>query len=281
MRFEIYLKRGSPRKSVVTFLIRRRNILKQNRAWCLLCALCALNSLLRRPRTLLSPRFDNLRSLVLLGLLEPKTPPDLAGATLDREFRGHWEVVHYEGASVWTCRCGRSKPLLTAADDLHKVRLPVGLQACEICQEEDKTARGKSGRLAAWLGRHRNCIDKHQHLYLPADHGFCRFSEEDKNMRTRRFVYEQFWKTSVGAGNCVLVRCLDRSCINPHHLWVSKSPAQKVSEPVRRFILHLTAKGVPSKVIQQLLLEQHSLKLSLRSVQLIRSETSGSKSSDT
>jgi len=230
---------------------------------------------------LFPPRFDPQRSLVHLGLLEAQSVSQPTGGSLHSEVRGHWAVTHYEDTSVWACRCGRSEPLLVAVSDLCKIRMPVGLQACEICQEEDKTARGKSGRLAAWFARYRNCIDKEQHLYLPADHGFCRLSKEDKNMRTRRFVYEQFWKKPVGSGNCVLVKCLDRSCINPYHLWVSKSPAQKISETSKQFILQLTAKGASSKVIQQLLLEQHSLKLSLRSVQLIKSETFESKSSDT
>jgi hypothetical protein len=262
-------------------LLKKRKIPKQSRGSYPFCAFCALDSAPRRLRSLFPPQFDPQRSLIHLGLLEPKIPTEPTGVVLGQEIRGHWAVVHHAEASSWVCRCGRSTPLLVAAEDLRRIRLPVGLQACEICQEEDKSARGKSGRLAAWLARYRNCIDTEQHLYLPADHGFCRMSEEDKNMRTRRFVYEQFWRKPVGSGNCVLVKCLDRSCINPYHLWVSKSPAQKVSEASRQLILRLTDKGVPSKAIQQLLLDQHSLKLSLRSVQLIRSEISKSKSSGT
>ncbi len=246
-----------------------------------MCALCALDSSPRHLRTLPPPRFDVLRSLVHLGLLEPEAPLEPTGVPLGFEIRGHWEVTQYAAAYVWSCRCGRSEPLLVAASDAHKIRLPVGLQACEVCQAEEKSARGKSGRLAAWLARYRNCIDTAQHLYLPADHGFCRVSEEDKNMRTRRFVYEQFWGKRVDSGYCVLVKCLDKACINPHHLWVPKSPAQKISEAARQTILRLTANGVSSKAIQQLLLEQHSLKLSLRSVQLIRNETCASRSPGT
>ena len=183
-----------------------------------------------------------------------------------------------EEVSVWSCRCSRSQPLLLALEDVPRVRLPVGLHACEICLEELRTARGKSGALSAWLRRHRTCVDPKEHLYLPADHGFCRNSDEDKNMRTRRFVYERFWDQQVAAGDCVLVRCSDKACINPYHLWISKSPAQKISPQIKTLILGAAEKGLSSKTTQRLVRERCSLELSLRSIQQVRSEILKSKS---
>ena len=243
------------------------------------CVLCATMRF-SRPTWMDDPEFNPLRALKLMRLLDPSPVEVPRGAPQASETRGHWLVSHYDSTTVWQCRCRRSRPLLVAKADLSRVKLPRGLQACEICQHDDETARRKSRRLTAWIERHRYCLDPDQHLYLPEDLGFCRLSGA-KNKRTRRFVYEIFWRTELAKDQFVLPKCGDKNCLNPYHLRVATSPAQKLTDEKKRLILLLAEKQVSSRTIQQVLQEQHSLKLSIRTVQQVVSETSGCRSSAT
>jgi len=234
-----------------------------------------LGSWVRTTKTVPTPLNDPLRALRLLGLLDPVTPPVDVGEVVGHECRGHWKVAHYQQASLWECQCGRSEPLAVAAADGSRIRLPDGLQACEVCLDEAQAARSKSASLAAWLERNRYCLDTEQHLYLPDDGGYC--WDSGTLERTRRFVFKRFWKKSVASGNCVLVRCSDKSCINPHHLWLAPSPALKVMPQTRALVIGLKRRGISCQVIQQLLLEKHSCKLSLRSIQRIKEEKPASR----
>lgn len=244
------------------------------------CALCVLDSMRLVGRSVCSSTNYCPRDLTaLFGILEPTKP--LTTPACDPEaswIDGHWDVSTFEGCVLWSCRCKRSEPLLMSSDDLKTIHKPRGLFACRVCREEEASARGKSGKLWAWLERNRFILDKSQHLYLPNDHGYCTKSEEQKVIRTRRYVYERFWKTKLESNQCVQVKCLDKDCINPYHLWISHSSAQKVSTEIRALISYLIQQGVSTQTIQKILSEQHSKTLSVRSIQKIKTELVGQRS---
>lgn len=184
----------------------------------------------------------------------------------------------YSSCCVWRCSCERSDPLIIPLTDLKKVRLPTNLiPACEVCRSEFENARGKTGHLWAWLERNRPLISEEKHLYLPDDLGYCRDVREGRSIRTRRFVYETFWKKNLNYKHFVRSKCCDEHCINPYHLYVCRSPAAKVSQPIRHYIQKLAAQGVSSKTTQLLLRDQLSLDLSVRSIQCVRSVDGKSK----
>ena len=222
------------------------------------------------------------RALLLLGLLELSdehllTSP--SGKPSQTEHQGHWQVQHYDHVAVWTCLCGRSDRLQIPQQDMKKVRLPNDLiRACEVCRHEFEFARGKTAHLLAWLERHRFVLDKKKHLYLPADLGYCRDRDNERSMRTKRFVYEIFWKKKLQATNYIRSNCSDPLCINPYHLCVAQSPGEKITKPVRFYIQKLAGQGISAKTTQRLLHDQLSLELSLRSIQLIRLDAEKSKS---
>lgn len=223
------------------------------------------------------------RALTLLGLLElseevPLVPPE--GAPIAVEQRDHWRIEHFPRLAVWRCLCGRSDPLVIPKSDMHKVRLPNDLvKACEICRQEVEWARGKTGHLQAWLERHRQTIDPDRHLYLPGDMGYCRDREAQRSIKTRRFVYETFWKKNLLSDDCVRSKCNDADCINPYHLCLTDKPAKKLSKTAETYILRLAAQGISAKTTRLLLRERLSLELSLRSIQLIRADAERSPSS--
>lgn len=216
------------------------------------------------------------RAVVLLGILELSDHTNLKTPTTQPIFieqKDHWLVEHHEELAVWRCQCGRSDPLFVPQTDMKKVRLPNDLiKACEVCRKEFEFARGKTGHLQAWLERNRFTINKDEHLYLPSDLGYCRDRDNDRSMKTKRFVYEVFWKKKLGSKHFVRSMCSDDSCINPYHLCLATSPAAKVTKPVRFYIQKLASQGVSAKTTQLLLRDQLSLELSLRSIQLIRSD---------
>lgn len=222
------------------------------------------------------------RALLLLGLLElsdghPLTVPSVKPD--HTEHQGHWLIQHYDHVAVWSCLCGRSDPLVVPQKDMKKVRLPNDLiRACEVCRQEFEFARGKTAHLMAWIERHRFVLDKKEHLYLPADLGYCRDRDNERSTRTKRFVYEIFWKKKLKATNFVRSTCSGSNCINPYHLCIAESPAAKITKSVRFYIQKLAVQGISAKTTQRLLHDQLSLELSLRVIQLIRSDAEKSKS---
>jgi len=221
------------------------------------------------------------RAVVLLGILELSNDTILKTPTkqpLKIEQNNHWLVEHHEEVAVWRCMCGRSDSIVIPKKDLKKIRLPNDLiKACEICRKEFEFARGKTGHLQAWLERYRFIIDKNQHLYLPSDLGYCRDRDNDRSIKTKRFVYEVYWKKKLKSNQFVRSMCSDESCINPHHLCLTDTPAAKITKPIRFYIQKLMTQGVSAKTTQLLLRDQLSLELSLRSIQLIRSDAEKSE----
>ena len=220
------------------------------------------------------------RLLLLLGLLEPSKTDH--PSTIDHvETRGHWRVSYAGSTTIWECQCRRSKPLYVAERDISKLTLPRdGLHACEICREEAKRP-GKSNLLKAWLNRNRYMIDKDQHLYLPGDLGYARDRSQAKTMRTRRYVYQVHYKKILSSEQYVLCSCSDEHCINPYHLCLSESPAQKVTPKARALVHRLQQKGVSAKVTKQILDEGCLGKLSLRCIQGLRKGNAESERSET
>jgi len=218
----------------------------------------------------------NLRAVALLGLLDlddfvSATP---TGAPETVEQRGHWRIEHYQDLSVWRCLCGRSEPLLVPAEFRKRVRLPHDLvQACEVCRTELASCSSRAARLHAWLERNRPLIDREAHLEYPEDRGYTYSDDDGQSTRTRRFVYEAFFKTKLRSSDFVRSRCSNPFCINPYHLCTTPTPNQKTTLQIEKVILHLQELGISAKTTQQVILQKFETKLSLSTIQGIRAES--------
>ena len=215
----------------------------------------------------------NLRAVALLGVLDLDdrnlSVPTGAPETVERF--GHWHVEHHSEVSTWKCLCGRSEPLLIPAAFRNRVRLPHDLvQACEVCRNELAACSSRAARLHAWLERNRPLIDRTEHLEYPEDRGFTYSEDDGQSTRTRRFVYEAFFKTKLRSSDFVRSRCSNPFCINPYHLCTAPTPNQKITPQIEKLIHHLLELGISAKVTQKVLQEKHGMKLSLSTIQGIR-----------
>jgi hypothetical protein len=215
----------------------------------------------------------NLRAVALLGLLDldDSTCPSPTGGLETLERIGHWHVEHYSEVSVWRCLCGRSEPLLVPATFRKRIRLPHDLiQACEVCRSELAACSSRAARLHAWLERHRPLIDRTRHLEYPEDRGYTYSEDDGQSTRTRRFVYEAFFKTKLRSSDFVRSRCSNPFCINPYHLCITSTPNQKTSPQIEKMVLHLQDLGISAKITQRVILQKFEIKLSLSTIQGIR-----------
>ena len=215
----------------------------------------------------------NLRAVALLGLLEldETSIPAPKGAPETVEHRGHWRIEHHAAVSVWRCPCGRSDPLVIPSEFRKRVRLPHDLvQACEVCRSELASCSSRASRLHAWLERNRPLIDPDTHLEYPEDRGYTYSDDDGQSTRTRRFVYEAFFKTKLRSSDFVRSRCSNPFCINPYHLCITSTPNQKTSPQIEKMVLHLQDLGISAKITQRVILQKFEIKLSLSTIQGIR-----------
>ena len=215
----------------------------------------------------------NLRAVALLGLLDLSDSELHApeGAPETVEHKGHWRIEHHADLSVWHCLCGRSDPLLVPVEFRKRVRLPHDLvQACEVCRNELACCSSRAGRLHAWLERHRPLIDPDAHLEYPEDRGYTYSDDDGQSVRTRRFVYEAFFKTKLRSSDFVRSRCSNPFCINPYHLCITSTPNQKTSPQAEKLVLHLQELGISAKITQKVVFQKLEIKLSLSTIQGIR-----------
>jgi len=215
----------------------------------------------------------NLRAVALLGLLDLDDAglkaPTGAPETVDHQ--GHWRIEHHSDLSVWRCLCGRSEPLLVPSEFRKRVRLPHDLvQGCEVCRSELAFCSSRASRLHAWLERNRPLIDPDAHLEYPEDRGYTYSDDDGQSTRTRRFVYEAFFKTKLRSSDFVRSKCSNPFCINPYHLCITSTPNQKTTPQVERMVLHLQELGISAKVTQRVILQKFEIKLSLSTIQGIR-----------
>ena len=218
----------------------------------------------------------NLRAVALLGLLDldDSACPNPTGASKTIERIGHWHIEHHSDVSVWRCLCGRSDPLCIPASFRKRIRLPHDLiQACEVCRSELAACSSRATRLHAWLERHRLLIDRTEHLEYPEDRGFTYSEDDGQSIRTRRFIYEAFFKTKLRSSDFVSSKCSNPFCINPYHLCIKPTPNQKASPAIARFISHLQEIGISAKITQKVVAEKFGTKLSLSTIQGLRAAT--------
>lgn len=218
----------------------------------------------------------NLRAVALLGLLDLENPPLPlpTGAPETIERFGHWHVEHHSEASVWRCLCGRSEPLVVPVAFRKRIRLPHDLvQACEACRNELAACSSRAARLHAWLERNRPLIDRVEHLEYPEDRGFTYSEDDGQSTRTRRFIYEAFFKTKLRSSDFVSSRCSNPFCINPYHLCIKSTPNQKALPEIERFVSHLQEIGISAKITQRVVAEKFKTRLSLSTIQGIRAAT--------
>jgi len=216
----------------------------------------------------------NTRAVVLLGLLDlddstlnaPTGAPDLV------ETRGHWRVEHHKDISVWKCLCGRSQPILVPARLRNVVTLPNNLiQACEVCRDEYARATSKSGEFLAWLERNRPIISSDACLEYPDDRGYTFSHDDGRNTRTRRVVFEAFFKRTLRSDQYVTSVCKNPLCINPYHLCVSSAP-RKTGPTVTAAIIKMAELGLSAKVTQHVLKDKFKTQLCISTISAIRQE---------
>lgn len=218
----------------------------------------------------------HVRAVALLGLLDLEQPgpplPTTAPETV--ETFGHWRVEHHAAVSVWRCLCRRSEPILVPASHRSRVRLPKDLvEACEICRNELALAgQSKSAQLRAWFERHRHVIDPQEHLDYLEDYGYvCTGFDDEAKQRTKRFVYEAFFKKELSSKQYVRSGCSNALCINPYHLCLKTAPNQKITPQIKQVVEHLLELGISAKITQKVILQKFGTKLSLSTIQGIRS----------
>ena len=220
--------------------------------------------------------------MALLGLLEPPIPDEPSGAPHTVNRVGNWDVSHFSDAVKWQCRCDRSPPILLRPQDSERVLLPYdGVHACEVCRDQIKSARTKSQRFAAWIEQHRAVLDPSACLEFPFKTEAPSTPTRQRYSRTRKFIFEQFWKKTVGPDHYVHLRCKNELCINPYHLCLTKLPNPtfaKLSPKGRRLIQILDQRGLSTTAIRVLLREKLSIELSERSIARIRRDLTESKS---
>ena len=231
--------------------------------------------------TLISP----VLLTTLFGILEPQPSPTPLGPVTRTKREGFWDISSYENAVAYRCRCGRSEPFLLTPEDADKVWVADADSGCHICRDESDSASTKEQKLIAWIEKHRATLTFETHLELPNDSGmvYTTSAHESKGaamIRTRHFVFTHFYRKPVPPGSCVKTSCRKPSCLNPLHLWIAPTHAGKLSADLIQLIQTLSLKGISSKTIQKLLLEERCCELSLRSIQRIRKETKESKSSN-
>lgn len=245
----------------------------------MLCALYALDSFETNTKTLIQPE----TATRLFGLFDPEPVLKPPGSVVRTEKEGFWEILRYQEHVAFKCLCGRSDPFLLTNADFERSKLLRPEAGCPICQEQMSEATTKGERLKAWLESRRAVITPDAHLELPEDCGRlyskdCTESNQTAIVRTRYFVFTEFFRKPVPPGMCVRTTCSNRKCINPFHLCLTPNPNTKVSEDQRLLIGHWISSGISPKTIQRLLHEQHCLELSLRSIQRIAREQKKSSS---
>ena len=213
------------------------------------------------------------RAASLLGLLRPAdTKVELQGSCTETTQRGHWKVEVFPTGVRYSCLCGRSEPILVTSSQHSFVSMPRhGLQACEVCRAESWDASCKTQRLIAWIEQHRLTLDETQHLELPMEFKGAKTPLRERLSRTRKVVYETFWRKPVTPDDYVHLKCNNPLCINPYHLCLTNNPGAKLPNKALKEVQALLSLGLSSRGIQAHLQEQHSIKLSLRSIQRIRS----------
>ena len=211
----------------------------------------------------------DVRAAQLFRLLSPPPPPQPSGVPNDTEVGGNWKVEHYDEAVRWTCLCRRSEPFLMRPKDVPKVKLPLGVAACEVCRAELSSANSRWKRIDAWLERCRFTLEEGRCLE--------RDDTPKPNPRLLRRVYERFWKKSVGSADCVKSVCSNPNCINPYHLCLVKTPASRLTKESEEFLKQILLAGATTDTALQLLREKHSSELSRRSIQRIRKDLNKSK----
>jgi len=222
----------------------------------------------------------NHRALALLGLLDfDGRDLQVPSEPFETEERfGHWRVLHHRDVSVWKCLCGRSEPILVPSSHRNRVRLPNDLiRACEVCRHEVETAGSNTARLLAFLERHRPLLNEDRHLEYTENRGYL-FSEDDgKSARTKRVIYEAFYKQLLGPKDQVSSLCRNPLCINPYHLCVRKAHNEKVTPQIRDVVHRLLALGVSAEVTKTIIEEKFGTQLCVSTVRRIRKSSTRSE----
>ena len=215
----------------------------------------------------------NHRALALLGLLDlqPSDGFKPLGAPLEIEHQGHWKVEHHHEISVWKCLCGRSEPLFVPARYRNRVRLPNDLvRACEVCRHELACADSKTSLLLAFLERHRPLLNEYDHLEYREDRGYLFSFKDGQSARTKRVVYEAFYKKTLGARENVSSLCRNPLCINPYHLCVKSAPNLQVTPQMKALVQKLFELGLSAETTRTVLNEKFETQLCLSTIQKIR-----------
>ncbi len=208
----------------------------------------------------------------LFGVLDPSLDATPQGLVVRTKIQGFWRVSEYRNGSSFTCLCGRSDPFFLPSDHVKRHPPRDASAGCHVCQNALHSATTKAERLAAWLDSRRSLINREDHLELPDDCGqlYIKDPQESNScaiIRTRHFVYTHFYRKPVPPGFCVTSTCRNSLCLNPHHLCLSPTRRSKLDTRIRTLIEKLSSLGMSPRTIQLFLQEEHSVELSVRSVQ--------------
>lgn len=205
-----------------------------------------------------------------LGILEPvlSEPPD--GLPDEVRELGNFELAVYGLTGVLHCQCGRQEPIALRLRDVAHAAPIRGLMACPACVRESRMNAGRSKLIQAWFKRRKLAIKPDQHLYLPES--LQRLVDEEEIMRPRRYVYKVFFDYPLSPKDKVLCSCGDKSCLNPYHMMIGKSPARKMTPEMREAVQKWLTMGKTTKTIVELLKIRFQKSFSIRTIQLIKKE---------
>lgn len=171
------------------------------------------------------------------------------------------------------CACGRAKPLWVPCCPRHRfISTTNRTIACPICLDEEFEATTLSQQIKAAINRRRATFlpDKDAHVHISKVPTLCTIKGESE--RPRRFVYQTFYGMELDQTDKVLSKCKEEGCMNPLHMYVSRSCAKKLYPEAEKELHAWFRYKFSTTLIERALYERFGVELSPRTIQRKRVE---------
>jgi hypothetical protein len=212
--------------------------------------------------------------LLTFGLLDAVAQDVPQGAPDTSEQLDYLRIDHHGGVVVATCQCRRTPPLALLRKDFDRRCKLASHYACPVCVAELKGSLTASSadRFNFWLSQHRYVIDPVEHLYASVLPSRMTDQLDGTQMRPRRFIYSRFYGVELSSKDNVMMTCGDANCLNPHHMHVTTSPAQRVTLQMHKDIAEWAKRKLTNRTIQELLEIRHGQSVSIRTISSLKNK---------